>query len=65
MVDIQSDYFASDLWLFEDMDAAADNAARASGDFIVCVRHEFTSNDVPFFKSESFEAEIHSKMQNL
>ncbi len=71
VVDIQNDYFPGGLWEVSGMDAAADNAARllqavrASGDLVVHVRHEFTTNDAPFFKPDSVGAQIHSKVQNL
>ncbi|CAF2758232.1 unnamed protein product [Rotaria sp. Silwood2] len=53
------------------MDAAADNAARilatarASGDLIVHIRHEFTTSDALFFKPGSAGAQIHPKLQNF
>ncbi|CAF3717386.1 unnamed protein product [Rotaria sp. Silwood1] len=71
VVDFQNDYFPGGLWTLCGMDAAADNAARilaaarASGDLIVHIRHEFTTNDAPFFKPESSGAQIHPKVQNL
>ncbi|CAF2052776.1 unnamed protein product [Rotaria magnacalcarata] len=71
VVDIQNDYFPGGLWPLCDMDAAADKAARVleaartAGDLVVHIRHEFTTTDAPFFKSESVGAQIHPKAQNL
>ncbi|CAF0936162.1 unnamed protein product [Rotaria sordida] len=71
VVDIQNDYFPGGLWTLYGMDAAADNAARilaaarTSGDLIVYIRHEFTTNAAPFFKPGSTGAQIHPKVQNL
>ena len=71
VVDIQNDYFPGGLWTVSGMDAAADNAARllkaarAAGDLVVHVRHEFESNDAPFFKPGSAGAQLHAKVVNL
>ncbi len=71
VVDIQNDYFPGGLWEVNGMDVAANNAARilaaarVSGDLIVHIRHEFISEDAPFFKPGSVGAQIHSKVQNL
>ncbi|CAF3999082.1 unnamed protein product [Adineta steineri] len=70
IVDIQNDYFPGGKWTLHGMDAAADNAARlitasrASDDLIVHIRHEFPTNDAPFFVPGSKGAEIHSKVEN-
>ena len=69
VVDIQNDYFPGGKWTLSGMDAAADNAARliaaarASGDLIVHVRHEFPTADAPFFAPGSSGAQTHSKVQ--
>ena len=71
VVDIQNDYFPGGLWEVNGMEAAADNAARLlaasrrAGDLIVHVRHEFATNDAPFFKPGSVGAQIHPKVKNL
>ena len=71
VVDLQNDYFPGGLWIVNGVEAAADNAARllalarASGDLVVHVRHEFTTDDAPFFKPGSVGAQIHPKVQNL
>lgn len=71
VVDIQNDYFPGGLWVVNGIEAAANNAARlltsarASGDLVVHVRHEFVTNDAPFFKPGSAGAQIHPKVQNL
>src|SRR5690606_30465714 len=52
------------------IDDAADNAARviaaarAAGDLVVHVRHEFRTADAPFFAPGSKGAETHPKAQN-
>jgi nicotinamidase-related amidase len=70
LVDIQYDYFPGGKWTLVGMDAAADNAARllaaarAAGDLIVHIRHEFPSAEAPFFTPGSHGAQIHPKVQN-
>ncbi len=71
LIDIQEDYFADGKWTLAGIGAAADNAARLldaarlSGDLVVHVRHEFQSDDAPFFTPESDGARIHKKVQPL
>lgn len=71
VVDFQNDYFPGGLWVLKGIEPAADNAARllsaarASGDLVVHVRHEATTNDAPFFKPGSVGAQIHPKVLNL
>ena len=71
VVDIQNDYFPDGLWPVSGMEAAADNAARlltaarSAHDLVVHIRHEFETNDAPFFKPGSSGAQIHRKVQNL
>lgn len=70
VIDIQNDYFPGGLWTLHGADAAADNAARIiagareAGDLVVHVRHEFTSQDAPFFRPGSEGAQIHPKVLN-
>jgi nicotinamidase-related amidase len=70
VVDIQNDYFPNGRWTLSGMDAAADNAARliaaarASGELVVHIRHEFPTADAPFFAPGSAGAQIHPKVQN-
>ncbi len=71
LIDIQEDYFADGKWTLAGIDTAADNAAqlldaaRLSGDLVVHVRHEFPSDDAPFFTPGSDGARIHNKVQPL
>lgn len=69
VVDIQNDYFPGGKWPLSGVEAAADNAAqvlaaaRAAGDLVVHVRHEFPSADAPFFVPGSEGAQIHPKVR--
>ena len=71
LIDIQNDYFTGGKWTLHGMDAAATNAARvlaaarAAGDTVVHVRHEFESADAPFFAPGSSGAQIHSDVKPL
>ncbi|WP_330114242.1 cysteine hydrolase family protein [Pseudomonas sp. JS3066] len=70
VVDIQNDYFPGGLWTLHGVDAAADNAARVidgargAGDLVVHIRHEFPTQDAPFFRPGSEGAQIHQKVIN-
>lgn len=70
IVDIQNDYFPDGKWTLSGIEAAADNAARllaaarAAGDLVVHIRHEFPTADAPFFAPGSKGAEIHPKVLN-
>jgi len=70
VVDIQNDYFPQGKWPLVGADAAADNAVRLikafrdAGDSVVHIRHEFTSEDAPFFTPNSEGAKLHSKVLN-
>ncbi|MCP1472974.1 nicotinamidase-related amidase [Pseudomonas sp. EB276 TE3739] len=70
VVDIQNDYFPQGKWPLVGADAAADNAARLiaafrdAGDSVVHIRHEFTSDDAPFFTPGSEGARLHPKVLN-
>ena len=69
VIDLQNDYFPGGKWTLDRIDAAAHNAARliaaarADGDLIVHVRHEFPTNDAPFFAPGSTGAEIHKAVR--
>ncbi len=71
LVDIQNDYFAGGKWPLDGVEAAADNAARvlaqarATGDFVVHIRHEFNEPDAPFFQPGTEGAQTHAKVANL
>lgn len=71
LIDIQNDYFAGGKWPLDGMQAAADNAARvlaaarAAGDKVIHVRHEFEEGDAPFFAPGSTGAHIHTCVSPL
>lgn len=71
IIDIQNDYFPGGKWPLEGANPAADNAAkllaaaRQRGDLVVHVRHEFESEDAPFFTPDTQGAAIHLKVQPL
>ena len=71
IIDIQNDYFPGGKWPLEGANPAADNAAkllaaaRQRGDLVVHVRHEFESEDAPFFTPDTQGAAIHPKVQPL
>lgn len=68
VIDVQKDYFPGGKWTLNGIDAAADNtarliaAARARGELVVHVRHEFKTADAPFFTPGSSGAAIHEKV---
>ncbi|WDH34799.1 cysteine hydrolase family protein [Pseudomonas chlororaphis] len=70
VVDIQNDYFPNGKWPLVGAEAAADNAARLiqafrdSGQQVVHIRHEFTSDSAPFFTPGSSGAQLHPKVSN-
>ncbi|NMX66033.1 cysteine hydrolase [Pseudomonas sp. WS 5111] len=70
LIDIQNDYFPQGKWPLTGVEAAADRAQqvlqafRQAGDAVIHVRHEFTSEDAPFFTPGSEGAHIHAKVQN-
>jgi nicotinamidase-related amidase len=70
VVDIQNDYFPQGKWPLVGADAAADNAVRLieafrqAGNSVVHIRHEFTSDDAPFFSPGSEGAQLHPKVLN-
>lgn len=71
LIDIQNDYFPGGKWPLSGMEQAADNAAklltaaRAAGDLVVHVRHEFPTTEAPFFTPNSEGAKIHPKVHAL
>ena len=70
VVDIQNDYFPQGKWPLSGVETAADNAARMiaafrqAGNQVVHIRHEFTSEDAPFFTPGSLGAQLHPKVLN-
>src|SRR5947209_11900323 len=71
LIDIQNDYFPGGKWPLSGVESAADKAAkllaaaRAAGDLVVHVRHEFPTPDAPFFAPGSEGAKIHPKVKSL
>ncbi|WP_439623303.1 cysteine hydrolase family protein [Gemmata sp.] len=71
LIDVQCDYFPGGRWTLSEIETAADNAAkllakaRAAGDLVVHVRHEFPSAEAPFFTPGSVGAQIHPKVRCL
>lgn len=71
LIDIQNDYFPGGKWTLRGIEAAAENAAkllaaaRAAGDLVVHVRHEFPTADAPFFAPGSEGAKIHPKVRSI
>ena len=70
VVDLQNDYFPGGKWTLHEIEAAADNtaqllaAARRQGELVVHIRHEFPTQDAPFFAPGSEGAKIHPKVLN-
>src|SRR3954453_16549836 len=68
LIDVQNDYFPGGKWPLSGIELAAENAARllaaarAAGDLVVHVRHEFPSADAPVFTPGSEGSKIHSKV---
>jgi len=68
IVDLQNDYFPAGKWPLVGIERAADNAAGVLGHFrertlpVVHVRHEFPSDEAPFFVPGSEGASIHPSM---
>jgi nicotinamidase-related amidase len=71
LIDVQNDYFPGGRWPLIGIESAADNAsrllaaARARGDLVVHVRHEFPTADAPFFAPGSEGAQIHPKVRGV
>ncbi|MEN0106211.1 MAG: cysteine hydrolase family protein [Pseudomonas sp.] len=70
VVDIQNDYFPGGLWTLSNVENAAAKAAqviaafRDSGELVVHIRHEFTSEEAPFFRPHSEGAKLHPSVIN-
>ena len=68
VVDLQNDYFPTGKLPLAGIEQAADNAARivadarAKGEKVIHIRHEFTGPDSPFFAPGSEGAQIHPSM---
>jgi len=71
VVDLQNDYFPTGKLPLVGIEGAVDNAARviaaarASGDGVIHIRHEFTQRDAPFFALGSQGAEIHPSVRPI
>ncbi|MGV8917217.1 MAG: cysteine hydrolase family protein [Pseudomonas sp.] len=71
VVDIQNDYFSGGKWILNEVDSAADNAARIiaaarnNGDIVIHIRHETPAVDAPFFVPGSEGAQLHAKAKNI
>lgn len=71
VVDLQNDYFKGGDWELLGTEAAAKKAeelldfARKHDMPVVHIRHEFTTDDAPFFRPNSKGAEIHPSVANL
>ena len=69
LIDLQNDYFPGGKWTLFNIEEAANNAAqliekfRSNGDLVVHIRHEFTTNNAPFFLPASEGAKIHTSVQ--
>ncbi|MEO1189829.1 MAG: cysteine hydrolase family protein [Pseudomonadota bacterium] len=68
VIDIQNDYFPGGKWTLHEANKAAENAARLiknardTGGIVIHVRHEFLSEDAPFFTPNSDGAKIHDSV---
>jgi len=66
LIDIQNDYFPQGKWPLDGVQAAADKALqvlqafRQAGNAVIHVRHEFTSEDAPFFTPGPDGALLHN-----
>lgn len=71
IVDLQNDYFSGGKFELEGTAAAASNAVRllesfrAKGLPVVHVRHEFPTEDAPFFAPNSEGAKVHTSVQEI
>jgi len=65
VIDLQNDYFKGGKWELEGIEAAATNAAKLLKNFrvkglpVIHVRHEFPTENAPFFVPNSDGAKIH------
>lgn len=68
LVDIQNDYFEGGMWPVDKMQEVSSNAARLlenarnNDNPIFHVRHEFGSDDAPFFRPGTEGAQIHNSV---
>ncbi len=68
VIDLQNDYFEGGRWALSGIEQATENAAvaleaaRKAGDLVVHVRHEFPSQEAPFFTPGSDGAQIHPRV---
>lgn len=68
LVDIQNDYFDGGRWPVDKMQEVSANAARllanarSKGHAIIHIRHEFQSDDAPFFRPGTPGAETHASV---
>ncbi|MCV6589329.1 MAG: cysteine hydrolase [Marinobacterium sp.] len=68
IIDLQNDYFAGGKWALHNISQAAANArqvldaARRQGIPVIHVRHEFPTDEAPFFAPGSTGAEIHKDL---
>lgn len=71
IIDLQNDYFPGGKWPLHKIEAATGNAisvleaARAAGDLIIHVHHEFDMKGAPFFEAGTKGADIHASIQPL
>ena len=71
IVDLQNDYFPGGRWELSNTEAAAAQAAAMLDHFreqklpVIHVRHEFPTQDAPFFAPDSEGAEIHPSEKNI
>lgn len=71
VVDLQNDYWPTGKWPLVGIEEAAANAAkviakaRADGDMVIHVRHEFTTSDAPFFLPGTEGVEINAVVQPI
>jgi len=71
IIDLQNDYFQGGKWALEGTEAAAIQAERLLKLFrekklpVVHVRHEFPTDDAPFFAPNSHGAKIHDSVQSI
>ena len=68
VIDLQNDCFPGGKWTLHEVNAAAENAARLiaaareSGDLLVHVRHEFPTDNAPFFAPGTDGAKTHRQV---
>ncbi|MGB7415168.1 MAG: cysteine hydrolase family protein [Thermosynechococcaceae cyanobacterium] len=68
LIDIQNDYFSDGRYPLQRMEAASAQSAkllaafREQGLTVIHVRHEFTTDDAPFFSPNSKGANIHASV---